>query len=89
MSTTTPEEFMRARQAQIDAISLTRIDQIPELPWGGNFWVDNPLFKKCDAFVRTLPTREERIQAEILVSWHGMGEEMEDDGSDPLDYLDD
>lgn len=81
--------FFEKREAELEPIVITDVEQIATLPWFGNHAADAMLFRKIDAFVRQQTNREVQRRALYLSALHGMGidEPVTDEGLEA--YLND
>ena len=53
---------------------ITDPSQIKDMPWQGNYEDDAKLFNKVDEYIANEPDPEKRKDAELFVTWYGMGE---------------
>ncbi len=69
-------------------IVITDPEQIPKLPWGGNFAADADLHEAVSEYVRREADPYKAYRAEYHANWHGCGERIrETPNVDDLEYV--
>lgn len=67
---------------------VTSPEDIPKLPWKGNYRDDAHLLEACSEYVRHEPNVAKQYLAERYAHWHGMGMKLpEVPSADALEYL--